>query len=240
MPRRCDPCGLRSFATVLGFIDTAALVFDDDYFDGASLAALIPYAPTPSNAFRQRELDGEARQWWDVESWRAAIERWLPYAAGRASCLDHLLWFTDNMDLEEKSKTVLRGSKRSCHQARRRCRALALAHRMGACAAVPLCLARSAKRHGSASPTSSSCTAVLLPPIWLTELLAKPAVVTAPAASSCCHPPSLLRLTETLQVTHRADLTQGKTMSGGHAAEALARRHLTHRARPDGSEHLAS
>lgn len=92
---------------VLALVDAGALEFDDGYFDGASLAALIPYAPTPSNAFRQREVDGEARQWWDIDGWRTAIERWLPYAAGRASCLDHLLWLTDALDVGKKAEIVL-------------------------------------------------------------------------------------------------------------------------------------
>lgn len=92
---------------VLTLVDSGALEFDDGYFDGASLAALIPYAATPPNAFRQRELDGEARQWWDIEGWRTAIERWLPYAAGRPSCLDHLVWLTDALDVGKKVEIVL-------------------------------------------------------------------------------------------------------------------------------------
>ena len=93
--------------TVLGLVDAGALELQDGYFDGVSLSALIPYAATPPNAFRQRELDGDARQWWDIDAWRPAIEQWLPYAAGRASCLDHLLWLTASMSDEDKAKTVL-------------------------------------------------------------------------------------------------------------------------------------
>lgn len=93
--------------TVLGLVDAGALELEDGYFDGVSLSALIPYPATPPNAFRQRELDGHARQWWDIDAWRPAIEQWLPYAAGRASCLDHLLWITDSMSDEDKATTVL-------------------------------------------------------------------------------------------------------------------------------------
>jgi hypothetical protein len=56
----------------------------------AGLAALMP-SRTYEAGYLRRELAAEPIDWTDLMAWRRQVERWLPFAAGRAECVDSLV-----------------------------------------------------------------------------------------------------------------------------------------------------
>ncbi len=93
---------------VLELIESGNLRPGRGYFEGASRSELIPYARTPDHAYLRRELHDEPVSWTDLDAWQAAINRWIPYALGRASCVDRLIWLADaTLPAGEQASVVL-------------------------------------------------------------------------------------------------------------------------------------
>lgn len=94
--------------TVLALVDVSILRPGRGYFDGVAISNLIPYATTPDYAYLRRELDADPVSWTDLVGWRTAIDRWVPYASGRASCVDHLIWLAAaTLPAEEQARVAL-------------------------------------------------------------------------------------------------------------------------------------
>lgn len=93
---------------VLALVDAGILRPGRRYFDGEAISNLIPYGTAPDFGYLRRELEGDRVSWTDLVGWSAAIDRWVPYAAGRASCVDRLIWLaTATLSAEEQTRVVL-------------------------------------------------------------------------------------------------------------------------------------
>ncbi|QNG36297.1 hypothetical protein F1C76_06560 [Geodermatophilaceae bacterium NBWT11] len=77
-------------SAVLAFVESQPRLRDNRRIGDDVLAALIPRLAYDAG-YLTRELAGEPVRWADLASLREQIERWLPYAAGRPSCVDALI-----------------------------------------------------------------------------------------------------------------------------------------------------
>ena len=76
----------------------------DDRFGDMTLAALLPNAAGEVSSLYP-ELDGDPIVWWEPLAWRQVVERWLPIAAGSATCVDQFIGFLRVLPLDDQVRT---------------------------------------------------------------------------------------------------------------------------------------
>src|SRR5262249_18153133 len=64
--------------------------FEDGFYGELTIASLVPN-PIYEEAYLYRERADAPIEWRDALGWRAAIEAWLPVAAGRPESVDSLI-----------------------------------------------------------------------------------------------------------------------------------------------------
>ncbi len=91
---------------VLDLVEAGRRACGHRHFGSGALAALIPnlaYEP----AYLRRELEGEPIDWPNVLAWRRQVDRWLPSAAGNASCVDSLVRRLDSLEEADQAAVGL-------------------------------------------------------------------------------------------------------------------------------------
>lgn len=71
-----------------------------------ALAALLPNIAGEST-YLHRELTEKAITWWEPSAWHRVVEHWLDHAAGRPTCVDHLISFLAPLSTIEKARIGL-------------------------------------------------------------------------------------------------------------------------------------
>jgi hypothetical protein len=80
--------------------------FKDRHAGERALAALLPNAASEVS-YLYRELDTDPIVWWEPLAWREIVERWLPVAAGKATCVDQLISFLNALPVDDQVRTGL-------------------------------------------------------------------------------------------------------------------------------------
>lgn len=80
--------------------------FRESHYGDMALAALVPNSAGEVSYF-YREVQNEPILWWEPLAWRAAIEAWLPVAAGNPTCVDHLISCLGKTASEDQVRTGL-------------------------------------------------------------------------------------------------------------------------------------
>jgi hypothetical protein len=93
-------------AHVLMLNESGHTPFNDRYDGDVALAALIPNA-AHEVSYLYRELDGDPLVWWAPLAWQDIVERWLPVAAGSATCVDNLIGFLGALPGDDQVRTGL-------------------------------------------------------------------------------------------------------------------------------------
>jgi len=86
---------------VLDWNESGRTPFSGRHHGDMTLAALLPNA-AGEVSFLYRELESEPIIWWEPLAWKDLVERWLPVAAGNATCVDHLISFLGALPMEER------------------------------------------------------------------------------------------------------------------------------------------
>jgi len=68
-----------------------------------TLAALLPNLAGKAT-YLHSETTGKPIVWWDPIAWQATVERWLVYAGGKPTCVDHLVRFVAHLPAPEQAR----------------------------------------------------------------------------------------------------------------------------------------
>ena len=91
---------------VLALNDSGHSPFQDRHYGDVALAALMPNL-VGETAYLYREFYDEPIAWWEPLAMQPEVEAWLTPAAGRASCVDHLIGFLRVLAHEDQVRTGL-------------------------------------------------------------------------------------------------------------------------------------
>ena len=91
---------------VLALNDSGHSPFQDRHYGDVALAALMPNL-VGETAYLYREFHDEPIAWWEPLAMQPEVEAWLTPAAGRASCVDHLIGFLRVLAHEDQVRTGL-------------------------------------------------------------------------------------------------------------------------------------
>jgi DNA-binding transcriptional ArsR family regulator len=86
---------------VLDLNESGHAPFNDHYLGDLTLAALLPNV-AGEVSYLYRELSTDPIVWWEPVEWREVVDRWLTVAAGKATCVDHLIGFLRPLPLTDQ------------------------------------------------------------------------------------------------------------------------------------------